>query len=450
MKNKLIKNIESASREQNLYIIKISFLDILYRKRIIENNAKNIENIFATLGGKEKDIIQIKTKIFENIEKIDIIYREDSVDKNIGEEYFKNIRKEIHNLLIDLSRYLTEISYYHDIYYDLLSRKNYHNNININFEEFYNKVYEFLMKDESLLNEKISEIIWAVPIKISKVKYYDIIEKSFKNSFNNSSKEKVDILFKRFKSIFNGTLEWGYVDSFEMYFRIAQYFKDVDYKNLSKDELEKVFVESENNIKEIEQLIDYLREIGIIVNKFIIINILKDNLSLSEKKDITLFIRKIKNDSKNELLNRMKEMENSLIASTKIYQEITKELINNNINIDEKLQTLYKKTEKVLGYFKDYNIEREELIFQVDSIVDESYLDKSIENFIQFIDRNIRSMDNINRKIRMKKVLSILDIPFRNPDEFFDYLRSSIEFNNDRQEIQYIINEVYSIMSKYK
>ncbi|MBS4540162.1 hypothetical protein GOQ27_16910 [Clostridium sp. D2Q-11] len=449
-KNELKNSLKSASKNQNSVIIKLSFLEILYRKKLTNKYESDINRILDTLGLKGENIKEIKHKMIDKIDKIDIIYEENLVDENIGLEYFKNIRNDIHNILIDLSRYLTEISYYNNIYYDIISRSEFDSNIRINFEEFYKEIYSFLMKDETLLNQKISEIVWTIPIKISKKKYYDIIENSFKYSFKNSSKKKVDILFKRFKSIFNGTLEWGYVDSFDKYFRLSQYYKDIDYKKLSTQELEKEYISSGEVIKEIEILLDYIRELGMITNKFIIINILKNNMSSSEKKDITKFINEINKNSEETLKDRIDTMEKLLISSTKEYQDITKDIINSNINIDDDLQSLYSTTEKVIGYLKDYFIESEELIFSKDEIVDQSYLNKTIDNFIQFIERNVRNMDNVNRKIRMKKILSLLDTPFRTPDEFFDYLKSSIEFNNDKEEIKYIFNEIYTIISNYK
>lgn len=450
MNNNLIDKLKYASKNQNLVITKLSFLEILYRKRIINKYDNDLIEVLNTLGLQEESINVIKEKIIKNIDRIHLIYEKDSKDNNIELEYFKNIRKDIHTIIINLSRYLTEISYYNSIYYDILSRKEFNSNIRIDFQKFYEEIYSFLMEDESLLNQKVSEIIWTIPIKISKKKYYDILENSFKNSFKNNSKEKVDILFKRFKSIFNGTLDWDYVDSFEKYFRVTQFYKDIDYKNISDKELDRAYIESKNIINEIEKLLEYIREMGIVTNKFIIINLLKNNMTLTEKKDIELFINEINNNSEEVLLRKINEMEEVLMNDTKDYQDITKDIINNNISIDEEVHSLYKTTEKVIGYLKDYFVEREELIFSQDEYVDESYLNKSIENFFQFIDRNIKNMDNTNRKIRMKKILSLLDNPFRSPDDFFYYLKSSIEFNNDKEEIKYIMNEIYLIVSTYR
>ncbi|MBS4534188.1 hypothetical protein GOQ29_00995 [Clostridium sp. D2Q-14] len=447
--NQVIERLKYTSKEQNLAIIKLSFLDILYRKKVIDKYDNDLSEIFNTLGSQYEHIRKSKEKVIENIQKINLIYEENLKDDN-KLEYFKNIRKNIHRIIIDLSRYLTEILYYNTIYYDILSRKEFKGNIKIDLEKFYKEVYSFLIEDEELLNQKISEIIWTVPIKISKKKYYDILETSLKNSFKNYSKEKVDILFKRFKGIFNGTLEWGYVDSFDKYFRASQYYKDVDYKNISYEELDAAYMESKNTINEIEKLLKYIREMGIVINKFIIINLLKYDMNSLEIKDIDLYINKIENDSEEKLLIRINEMQEILITTTKDYQDITRNIIKNNFDIDKDIEYLYQKTEKVIGYLKDYFIEREELIFNKNEYVDQSYLYNSIENFIQFIDRNIKNMDNRNRKIRMKKILSLIDNPFRTPDEFFYYLKSSLEFNNDKEEMKYIMSEIYSIISDYK
>lgn len=444
-KNEIIENMIDSSNEQNKVILKLSILEILLREQIINNNKDIITNVVNKLENQSSKIIHIKNGVFKNIKKFknDFLY-----DSNVDINYYKNTRNDIHKNLIDLSRYLTEISYYNNIYYDILSRKEFEKNVPINFEDFYKKVHDFLMEDKKFINQKISQIIWVVPIKITKDKYYSILKNSLKYSFKNTNKEKAENLFKRYKSIFNGTLEWEYVNSFDKYFIATQKYKENNYKKASYDELDKIFVESGDTIKDIEQLLDFIRELGLIINKFMIINILFDDMNQKDKNDIENFIKQSIKYNYEEILDETSKIERELMDTTKIYQENTKNIIRNNIDIDKNLKDIYQRTEKVLAYLNDYYIEKEELLFAVDETVEENYLDKLIDNFIDFIDRNIRNMDNANRKIRMKKILSLVENPFNNPDDFFDYLRSSIEFNNDKQEIKYIMNEIYNIINK--
>jgi len=446
-KNELINNIKISSKNQNNVIMKLSILEIFFKEKNIIKNEEKIKDIIANLENQNTKILDLKTEIFNNIINIKDDFSNIS-EKNIN--YYIDIRNNIHKTLMDLSRYLTEISYYNNIYYDLLSRKQFDKNIPIDFENFYKKIYDYLTIDKMTINQKISEIIWVVPMKITKQKYYSILSNSFKKSFKNLNKEKCEILFKRYKSIFNGTLEWEYVNAFDKYFRITQNYKEIDYKNITEEELDKNFIDSKNIIREIEDLLEFVRELGLIINKFIIIHMIIDEIDKEDTKKLEIFLEDLIKYDYKMLLNKSNKIESDLVKATKVYQEDTKNIINNNIEIDKNLKEIYSKTEKILSYLNDYYIESEELLIKNDELIEQNYLDKLIDNFIEFIERNIKNMDNPNRKIRMKKILTLLEVPFNTPDDFFDYLKSSIEFNNDRKEIQYIMNEVYNILKDKK
>lgn len=446
-KNELTNNIKISSKNQNNVIMKLSILEIFFREKNIIKSEEKIRGIISNLEDQNTKIIELKTEIFNNIINIKDDFSSIS-KKNIN--YYIDIRNDIHKTLMDLSRYLTEISYYNNIYYDFLSRKQFDKNIPISFEDFYKKIYDYLMIDKMTINQKIAEVIWVIPMKITKQKYYSILSNSLKKSFKNLNKEKCGILFKRYKSIFNGTLEWEYVNAFDKYFRITQNYKEVDYKNISQEELDKNFIDSKNIIREIEDLLEFLRELGLIINKFIIVHMIIDEMDKEDKKKVEIFLQDLTKYDYKMLLNKSNEIESDLMKVTKVYQEDTQNIINNNIGIDKNLEDIYSKTEKILSYLNDYYIESEELLIKNDESIEQNYLDKLISNFIEFIERNIKNMDNTNRKIRMKKILTLLEIPFNTPDDFFDYLKSSIEFNNDRKEIQYIMNEVYNILNHKK
>lgn len=446
-KNELTNNIKISSKNQNNVIMKLSILEIFFREKNIIKSEEKIRGIISNLEDQNTKIIELKTEIFNNIINIKDDFSSIS-KKNIN--YYIDIRNDIHKTLMDLSRYLTEISYYNNIYYDFLSRKQFDKNIPISFEDFYKKIYDYLMIDKMTINQKIAEVIWVIPMKITKQKYYSILSNSLKKSFKNLNKEKCEILFKRYKSIFNGTLEWEYVNAFDKYFRITQNYKEVDYKNISQEELDKNFIDSKNIIREIEDLLEFLRELGLIINKFIIVHMIIDEMDKEDKKKVEIFLQDLTKYDYKMLLNKSNEIESDLMKVTKVYQEDTQNIINNNIGIDKNLEDIYSKTEKILSYLNDYYIESEELLIKNDESIEQNYLDKLISNFIEFIERNIKNMDNTNRKIRMKKILTLLEIPFNTPDDFFDYLKSSIEFNNDRKEIQYIMNEVYNILNHKK
>ena len=129
-KNEIINNMINSSNEQNKVFLKLSILDILIREQIINNN--DINNILKKLEDEGSKIKNIKKEVFKNVNKLKENYLN---DETLDINYYKQIRNDIHTNLIDLSRYLTEISYYNNIYYDILSRRDFKKDIPIKFEE---------------------------------------------------------------------------------------------------------------------------------------------------------------------------------------------------------------------------------------------------------------------------------------------------------------------------
>ena len=61
------------------------------------------------------------------------------------------------------------------------------------------------------------------------------------------------------------------------------------------------------------------------------------------------------------------------------------------------------------------------VLFNKDSeIITEDYLEQLIDSLIRYINRSISSMGNLERKIRMRRLLSCIDLPFEDFEEFIN------------------------------
>ena len=60
-------------------------------------------------------------------------------------------------------------------------------------------------------------------------------------------------------------------------------------------------------------------------------------------------------------------------------------------------------------------------------------------------------MSNIERKLRMKRLLSIMEFPFESPEDFMDYIKNSLDQRTtSNNEILIAINSLYYLMDMKK
>src|SRR5690606_28845858 len=96
--------------------------------------------------------------------------------------------------------------------------------------------------------------------------------------------------------------------------------------------------------------------------------------------------------------------------------------------LDEELNKKILFTNKVLTFYNDTSLVEYEKLFPEDvEIIKEYYLKQLIDSLIQYINRSISTMDNIERKLRMRRLLSAMELPFKDIDEFISYIAYSLD-----------------------
>src|SRR5699024_411299 len=109
-------------------------------------------------------------------------------------------------------------------------------------------------------------------------------------------------------------------------------------------------------------------------------------------------------------------------------------------------------TGKVLTYYNDIEFTRLDLLFSDKyEIVDKNYLVQLVDNLIQYMNRSISSMNNVERKVRMRRFLSLLQLPFEDMEEFFTYVEYSFdETAIGIEEILFTIDAINYLLDEYK
>ncbi|WP_026894067.1 hypothetical protein [Clostridiisalibacter paucivorans] len=469
MQSKTCEHKESNSREliNKIALEKEKIVDYVYllsKIEILEMN-KEIQEIRNTedlrLDELQNDNENLDEFIDRVQEEIDLVNGKSSSHEKISN--LKRLRAQCINHIEVISLYLIELDYIKDILEDILKHGNqnlvYENTFNLN--QFYEDVLKFLTQDMDMLYDKIKDIIEVLPFRMTRDKYYDIVRKSIFNGLKHSSRIEVDIVLKRYRTTFNGTLGKDYGCSFDRFFRNTQNFKRDNYPEKSIDYISKRYQSIKEFIGEINLIYGIIRQCGMILNRIILIEELKVDNETFKVKDyvnlqkglMNLYESKKFSNNKDFFQKYEKSIDNikeDFVQSNYGFTELLQRYYDENDEDDEILQIIME-VQKILAYFNDYYIEEEVLMIYDDrEEVDEYYLEENIENFIDFMDRNMKSMTNIQRKARMKKILSLLDKPFEGPEDFYKYLKSSIEFSTDNIKKTIIMNDIAKIMNRYE
>ncbi|WP_425448193.1 hypothetical protein [Dethiothermospora halolimnae] len=459
-KEKLKNYILNINDKQLTRIGILSLLEMIQSIIDVKDGLEEGKELLEDRLSEEYDDIINLYKDIEIIGKDIFNILKDQGDNKIEEKHVFELREKAHKLLLGMSGYITEIAYINEIANGVLEKekfnKSYNNMVqNIDLKKFYDNVYKFLTEDMNTLHIKAMEIVRVVPMKIAKQKYYDIIKTAIKKSLGNSSETKTDRLIKRYKSIFNGTMEIEYGQGFDFYFRKTHEFKQFDFKTASIDEVEKVYNDTTKILVEMNDITEMIREIGLIINRIIIILFSIDKIS--NKKEQVINIIEIYNDDK-----RQRELSKLLKEGFKeVNEEFTKDNINlekiigvyidKDRNIDEDINKELMVTKEYLAYLNDNYLEDIDLLIDKEGeIATQDYLEQSVDNLTQYINRNIKGMSNKQRKVRMRRLLYLTDFPFEKPEDFFNYLKNSIENNSSKDDIILSINKVASVMASYK
>lgn len=430
-KCKIIEKIESKEEQEKLYSHYNSLLELVYD---LDDSINNQE---------------------DNLEKI------------------KNIRKDLYKLSNYLKPYIIEISYINELANNYFNKHMVEDKQDFGKldQEILNKLYlditNYIAKDSKdyyLFSKKISAIIRILPFRMTKARFLEIVEISLKRNLIQYPKEYVDHQIREYKRIFDGSMEPSYGTKFDKYFRKTQDIKQNNFKELNLEETKKILEKSKVLLEEVEEIDFFITNLGILTNKLIVVfltsHLIKDsalNVKLiSEcKKSIDSFGKISYKEVRKKLNSEISTLEKDLFKTNEFLEEIGNEAIKRTEIVDEKLNKELLFTKKVLTFYNDIIFEDEEiLLLDEESFtkpVEKSYLKEALSNFIQYINRSISLMSNIERKLRMKRLLSIMEFPFESPEDFMDYIKNSLDQRTtSNNEILIAINSLYYLMDMKK
>lgn len=434
----------------------------VYLNALIEQDEELIEELRKE-EPKFKELYDMFKNDILTLDSVRFLEKEELQDI----DRLKEIRRETVVVLRALTSYATELSYANEITKD----KAYINFIKENFSDIeenmdldrlVGNVQMFLSEDGRTIKNKVMDITSVLPVKITTAKYYDLIENAFKKTMREAGKEMIDVMMNRYKALFDGSLVSEYGVYFDKYFMEAEKANKFDFKNASEQDMADLYNETSKDLAEITAAANIIREFGIITNRIIAVSMLKDYIAEGlNDNDIKTLLTDWNNYLSNPESNRVKVMKSFnhvfekldkvFQENNRVLQELTMENFNRGNKVDDELKDSLQKSQYILSYINDYNLEDEYIPEMINYVpAGEVYLKQAIQGLIDYMNRNSKDMQNIQRKARMKRVISLVDGVFQTPQEFFDYLANSLGMTSTKEEQVAIANSILEIMGRYR
>ena len=374
----------------------------------------------------------------------------------VGEELEEAVIKldNIRNSVIKIMKGLTSLVDILNIYEYIMNRVEYRFNdddsLNIqDDEEFTNLLMEYILSgsDKTLVNYRITECVRQLPIRMTKVKFFELL-KAGMDVYKDSEKSSVDDYIYMLSSS-----AMVYVDEYTRNISsdindIIDEFEKVDYTNITKEEYDKLRDKLTFAINYVQGVVDeYVQFIELVGEAYVILLSTPYAQTNCEEKDILVKILEASEDE---------NVEDALIAlegkQEKYYAMYSKceyaisDILDNKSDFVESLMLMpmYKSLDKITilesgSHFVEFDREINRETAGA-GYINEKYceLETMLKDFFK------EHSKLVNRAV-MAHVLSALPVFFNNANEIKSYVYSSISGCTDIAEKK-ACKEIFSTM----
>jgi len=416
-----------------------------------------------------------KEKIINSCRSIIEIFK--NYHSNLSEEdrkeevkFLLNLRKELYDTYIALYGYEIESSHIVEMYqYELIKEswnKSYEH-ITVNYRD----IDQILSRIQHVLSHNkteqytfiklVSDILRIIPFRLSKHRYLDVIKTTLLRNFSGYPANIVENQIELYKMIFNSRFVGNFGVLFGTYFTQIQMYNDIDLKNKPQEELETYLEKITQAYFEINNLKTFIQNLGMITNRLIALYLSLEKIPAKEefqsffnkweqfeKKGDEETLESILKDSDERLSNREKE----LLDMVMNFDNVVQETIKRGMIQDDPIDKEVKYTREILTYYNDVNFTKHDaLLTNSYEIIGKDYLNQLVDNLVQYIDRNLRNMGSLERKIRMRRLLASMELPFNDLGEFLSFIEYSLDNKIvTNGELVFCLGKINQILDTYE
>ncbi len=371
----------------------------------------------------------------------------------------KSIRKELFDFKSVVDGYLIEMAYVGELIDEngvkILSNKELTSFNPAAVESVVQRVNDELEKSRENYSKYsfiISEIVRLLPMRMVKGNYDEILRSTLARNMGSFTESMVDYTIDNYRKNFDSSLRDGYGTKFDYYFMRIEKIKREDLAKKNLEDLSKLVEEIMELTKELTDLSDYILSLGIITNLLLVLYTIdsRGTIEIGYDEKLSQWEEDYKGDTKTlEKHNRrlgkiLEDLDISLQKDLREYELYAIELANREDFQHEELDEDLVHTRSVLAFYNDIQFSDLEYLEKMDiNFANRDYIENSIDSLIEYINRATRGMKNLERKIRMRKLLSLIDLPFGNITEFGNYIRYALDPRvSDERVIAFKINQM--------
>lgn len=463
---KIIKEInQNKNLEANLPLYANGMAELFYKRSIVELSME-----YVTLYEMLTDFDDKNGKLGEIVNNINYL-----IDCSVISTCVDKKREEALDQIETLRKTNTEIVETLTSYADIFSRYEYISNRceynfkdtsflnNFNDEDFTREIMQYIFSDEdnTAINGKISEIIGELPVRLTKNKFFELLDQGM-NVYKQTDKQTIDDFVYMLRT--SGILDIPEnINKINNLYEIYEDIQKIDYSSLDSEGFKK----QEDMLRIASSIIEESTNIHMmlqgIINKIYAIIILKpyaetEDKALEAGKKIIALVNASFND--NDFLTLPEEIEDLFIFMEGVPEEIQRRIqsdeyaldIVSNSHMDLAKSILCDKIYESLFLSQqllsdslfielslDYEEEQED--FDINSYIFD-VKDKMIKDLMSFFEGHHKLMN----KSVMAVILSRLPVFFNNITEVQEYVYNSISKCTNNAEKAAVIEIVKSIM----
>lgn len=450
--------LKKIFKKQKEIISVISVLELIYENIYLFNILLKRSSIISNVQSMDEEMLNYIESFRDIVDKLKYY---ENIDQRIRDNLIVELddKKEYYESVLDvLFGYFIEARYCNDVLTEKL--KSFNTKVDdVSIDEFYKNIRDFIFEDENEKHERIQEVISSIPFALSKKRFFEYMKNGLNHEYNGYDKLMQNIY--DIEENFYGKLIDGYGEKFPDIANKIEELQSVDLKNITKEQLEVLLKQCITLISKIQDLREVVYSIIRIINRLLILykSEVSINLTYSKEPKIKMYIE-IYYEIQNGLYNR-KQIKESLRRLNHVISEWYFELYSynkllNDVNylengIDGLLDSDILDDIETLAEYENLMNDDSDVFDDTSSdTIDGNVVMDEIQNLILFIDDMSKNMNPDYRKVRMRRLLGIIPVPRNFESEFFNYLRSSLEFDKTVNVKAAVIESVRNRIKLYK
>ncbi len=303
---------------------------------------------------------------------------------------------------------------------------------------FTNDIMHFIIgdKDSAVTNARISQIVGQLPVRITKARFYDLLKDAIM-LYKGAQTESVDDFMYVLRTVSTVDIPKGFVTKFKSLNSTYNQLVDADYKNMTKEEYERLTYNLNMAVTFVQQQTDLYVSLIEIINDMYVVLLAKPYARL-DKDDEAMFNKVMEVAKSGDLDPDMAE--DVFIGFEGKQEDIFMDIAQNDYLIEQltdvadEYKDMFEALKKIVklssgNYFVALKTKK-----NATKLADETYVLKTFESFKLELDELFEGKTNIIKRAIMAAVLAALPVFFNNIDEIQEYVNVSLMQCKDSAE----------------